>query len=221
MTAGANRQPARPRRAHDDAVPAPARARTAPTERRPGEGTSPERLAPADERGSSRRTAVLIAGAAVAVVAVIVLAIVMLGGSSSSKNPKSTPVSTVVKTAKKSSSAHAKKSTQSSTSTTTPPANAAETTVAVLNGTETTGLAHRVSIALQRRGYSQANALNGRPPGSGQETVVEYAGGHQAEAEGVARSLTVKQVQPLEAAAAGLAGSAQVVVIVGANTTVP
>jgi hypothetical protein len=162
----------------------------------------------------------LIAGAALAVVAAIVLAIV-LGGSSSSKAPPSTPASTVVKTPKKSSSAHAKKSTQSTTSTTTPPANAAETTVAVLNGTETTGLAHRVSIALQRRGYSQANALNGRPPGSGQETVVEYASGQRAEAEGVARSLSVKQVQPLDATAAGLAGSAQVVVIVGANTTVP
>jgi len=157
----------------------------------------------------------------VAIVAVIVLAIVVLGGSSSSKSPKSTPVSTAVNTVKKSSSAHAKKSTQSSTSTATPPANAAETTVAVLNGTETTGLAHRVSTALQRRGYSQANALNGRPSGAGQETVVEYASGHQAEAEGVARSLSVKQVQPLDAATAGLAGSAQVVVIVGANTTVP
>lgn len=121
-------------------------------------------------------------------------------------------------TVKKSSTAHPKTSSQS---TATPPANAAETTVAVLNGTETTGLAHRVSTALQRRGYSQANALNGRPPGVGQETVVEYASGHQAEAEGVARSLSVKQVQPLEAGVAGLAGSAQVVVIVGANTTVP
>ena len=91
--------------------------------------------------------------------------------------------------------------------------------MAVLNGTETTGLAHRVSSALQQRGYSQANALNGHPPGSGQVTVVEYASGHQAEAEGVARTLSVKDVQPLEAAVAGLAGSAQVVVVVGTDVS--
>jgi hypothetical protein len=154
----------------------------------------------------------------VAVVAAIVLAIAVLGGSSGG-NPKTTSLSTATRTTKKSSSAHAKKSSQ--TSTAAPPANAAETTVAVLNGTETTGLAHHVASALQQHGYSQANALGGRPPGSGQETVVEYAGGHQSEAEGVARELSVKQAQPMEAAVAALAGSAQVVVIVGANTTIP
>jgi hypothetical protein len=161
----------------------------------------------------------VIAGGVVAVVAVVVLAMALLGGSSSSKSPNSTPVSTVVGPVKKSSTAHTKKSSQSSSA--TPPANAAETTVAVLNGTETTGLAHRVSSALQQRGYSQANALNGHPPGSGQVTVVEFSSGHQAEAEGVARSLSVKQVQPLEAAVAALAGSAQVVVVVGADTKTP
>jgi len=44
-----------------------------------------------------------------------------------------------------------------------------------------------------------------------------------AEAEGVAHSLDVSQVQPLEPAVATLAGSASVVVIVGADkaATVP
>jgi hypothetical protein len=168
------------------AVAAPARARTAPVqERRPGAAPQPERTVHVVER-SGRRPIALIAGGVIAIVAAVVLAVVLLGGSSPSKSAKSSSVSTVVAAGKKSSTAHAKKSSQSSHAATV--ANPAETTVAVLNGTETQGLAHRVSTALQQHGYSQANALNGRPPGSGQVTVVEYSAGHQAEAEGVART---------------------------------
>ena len=87
----------------------------------------------------------------------------------------------------------------------------------MLNATEAEGLAHRTASELQQNGYSQAAALNGRPPGSGQVTVVEYVGGHQAEAEGVARSLSVTHVLPIEAGVSALAGSANVVVIVGAD----
>ena len=47
--------------------------------------------------------------------------------------------------------------------------------------------------------------------------MVEYTAGHQAEAQGVARSLSVTRVQPVESGAASLAGSASVVVIVGAR----
>jgi hypothetical protein len=93
----------------------------------------------------------------------------------------------------------------------------AETNVAVLNATEAEGLAKRTASTLQQNGYSQANALYGKPPGSGQVTVVEYASGHQAEAEGVAHSLSVTHVLPIEAAVTALAGSANVVVIVGAD----
>jgi hypothetical protein len=87
----------------------------------------------------------------------------------------------------------------------------------VLNGTETTGLAHRVSSELQQGGYSQATALNGRPPGTNQHSVVQYTSGHRGEAEAVAHSLGVSQVQPIESAVTALAGSANVVVIVGAD----
>ena len=76
-------------------------------------------------------------------------------------------------------------------------------------------LAHNVSDSLRQSGYAQATALNGRPPGANQVTVVEYAPGHRADAEGVARSLAVTQVQPMESATAALAGSATVVVVVG------
>jgi NAD(P)H-hydrate repair Nnr-like enzyme with NAD(P)H-hydrate dehydratase domain len=94
---------------------------------------------------------------------------------------------------------------------------AADTAISVLNGTETAGLAHRVSGSLQQRGYSQAAALAGRPAGANQVTVVQYASGHQPEAEAVAHTLGVQTVQPLESAVSALAGTAKVVVIVGAD----
>jgi cytoskeletal protein RodZ len=163
----------------------------------------------------------LIAGAVI-VVAVAVVALTSLGGSSTDNNA-STPSTT---TSVSQTSAHHTSTHSRARSKPAPKAQAvspAETSVAVLNGTETTGLAHHISADLQQSGYSQAQPLNGRPPGSGQVTVVQYASGHQAEAEGVAHSLEVSRVQPLEAAVASLAGSANVVVIVGADkaATVP
>ncbi len=96
-------------------------------------------------------------------------------------------------------------------------ASPAATSVAVLNGTNTTGLAHSLSKDLQQSGYSQAMALNGTPPGSHPVTVVEYTTGHRSDAEGVARAIAVTQVQPLETAVASLAGPAMVVVVAGAD----
>jgi hypothetical protein len=87
--------------------------------------------------------------------------------------------------------------------------------VVVLNATETNGLAHRISGQLQQSGYSRATALGGRPPGANQVTVVEYAGGHRSDAEGVAQTIGASQAQPMEATVESLAGSANVVVIVG------
>jgi hypothetical protein len=87
----------------------------------------------------------------------------------------------------------------------------------VLNGTETAGLAHRISGNLQQSGYTQAAALAARPPGSHSTTVVEYASGHRADAQHVAQTLGVSQVQPLDAITTPMAGSATVVVIAGSD----
>jgi hypothetical protein len=87
--------------------------------------------------------------------------------------------------------------------------------VAVLNGTNATGLAHRLSASLQQSGYSQAVALQGTPPGEHQTSVVEYAPGDQTEAKRVSQAVSVSQVQPLEAAVGGLAPGASVVVVAG------
>jgi hypothetical protein len=96
-------------------------------------------------------------------------------------------------------------------------ASPANTSVTVLNGTSTAGLAHRLSTNLQQSGYSRAKALNGSPPGSHANTIVEYTNGHRADAQGVASSLGVAQVQPMETGVASLAGAASVVVLAGAD----
>jgi hypothetical protein len=164
----------------------------------------------------------IVVGGLVGVVA-LVLALTSLGGSSSSKSASTSTSTSSTSSAGSQSKSHRRTTSKSAAKAAPGAPNAAETNVAVLNGTETTGLAHRVSGNLQQRGYSQATALSGRPPGANQVTVVEYASGHQTEAQSVARSLSVTQVQPMEAAVASLASSAKVVVIVGADqaATVP
>ena len=161
---------------------------------------------------SPRRTVLLIAAGVVVVAAGVAVALTSLGGSSGGKALSATSRATT----RHGAAAHKGHSSKSrSSAPKTPAASPAETDVAVLNATETNGLAHRTAAELQQGGYSQATALNGRPPGSGQVSVVEYASGHQAEAEGVARSAGVTHVQPIEAAVSALSGSATVVVIVG------
>ncbi|HTW41007.1 MAG TPA: LytR C-terminal domain-containing protein [Solirubrobacteraceae bacterium] len=156
------------------------------------------------------RVLVLLAGAAVVAGAVAAIAIGAVGGSShhgTASNAAS------VRSVHGRSRTHAHHATAAQT----PAVSPAETSVVVLNATEVEGLAHRTASALQQSGYSQATALSGRPPGSGQVSVVEYVSGHQAEAGAVARSLGIAHVLPIEAGVTALAGSANVVVIVGAD----
>jgi hypothetical protein len=149
------------------------------------------------------------------VVAVAIVALTSLGGSHGAATATTSSSTATGATTTKHTTSHHKAAAKPPVA----PANAAEIPIAVLNGTETTGLAHRISTELQQAGYSQAGALNGAPSGSTQATIVEYAAGHQGDAESVAHSLSVTHVQPLEAAAGSLAGSASVVVIVGADKT--
>jgi hypothetical protein len=156
---------------------------------------------------------VLFAVAAVAIVAVAVV-LATKGGSSPSHAKSTSSVGTGSTQTQTTAAQKKHASTPTKQAKATPPA---ETSVVVLNGTLTTGLAHRISAELQQTGYSQANALSGRPPGANEVTVVQYAPGHQADANGVARALSVSHVQPIEQAVSGLAGPAKVVVVVGAD----
>jgi LytR cell envelope-related transcriptional attenuator len=205
--------PAPPPAVTGAAAGAPARTQAA----RAGQGIPPaleSRSIYAAER-SRGRTIALLAAAAVVVVAAVAVALLALGGSSSPKHTASTATSTTHQTV----TTHAKRPPHKAAKPApkTPAVSPAETNVAVLNATEAEGLAHRTASTLQQNGYSQATALSGKPPGSGQVTVVEYSSGHQAEAEGVAHSLSVAHVLPIEAAVTALAGSAGVVVVVGAD----
>lgn len=198
-SAGAVREPS-PR--------APARARAAggqPPSQRTGVTTYSSR------RRSPARATVLIGGAVVIGIVAVALVVSSLG-SSSGTTP--TPAATTARP----SARHTHTSTAAAARSSEAPAalvSPAEAQVAVLNGTSTPNLAHRLSASLQQSGYSQATPLSGTPPGGHQTTVVEYSSGHRAEAAQVAQSLGVTRVQPLEAAVSPLAGSSTVVVIAG------
>ncbi len=163
-------------------------------------------------RRSPARATVLIVGGVLVVVAVVAIILFSGGGGSSGTSATQSSSASTTHTSAAHSKSHPR---HASTAASTSAASPAETSVAVLNGTETTGLAHQVSTTLRQNGYTQATALSGRPPGANQVTVVEYAPGHKADAEGVARSISVTGVQPMESATASLAGPASVAVVVG------
>jgi hypothetical protein len=156
----------------------------------------------------------IVGGVIVAVVAIVL--VLSSGGGGKSGSQTSAGGQGTTKTSSTSSGSHKSKHASSHHSESPAPLTSpAATSVAVLNGTNTTGLAHRLSTNLQQSGYTQSTALDGTPPGSHATTLVEYTSGHKAEAQGVASALGVAQVQPMETAVASLAGAASVVVIAG------
>ena len=203
-----------PRGAATAAAERPATRATRSSARRGGDAPPPVRRYRSERRSPARATLLIVGGVIVAV-AVIVAVVLSLGGSSKGGGTPSTSASSPSSGITTASTKQKASSTTSTHAASSGAANAGETNVAVLNGTGTTGLAHRVSGELRSQGYSKATALNGRPPGANQVTVVEYSSGHRAQAQSVARSLGVSQAQPIEGTVASLAGSATVVVIVG------
>jgi hypothetical protein len=165
------------------------------------------------ERSSPARATLLIVGGLLVLAAVVVAVVLSLGGGSNGAHASSTGAAEAGGAAESSRSSSAQSSGSSSSGTAA--VDRGQTSVVVLNGTSTTGLAHRISGELQQRGFTKATALDGKPPGANQVTVVEYTSGHHAAAESVAHTLGVTQAQPIEGTVASLAGSATVVVIVG------
>jgi hypothetical protein len=157
-----------------------------------------------DERpGRSRpHTTALVVGGLLVAVAVAVVAVATLGSSSGGSGHGASAGS-----GQHGRAAHSPASAGA--------ADPASIHVAVLNGTNATGLAHRLSASLQQDGYSQAVALQGTPPGEHQTSVVEYGPGDEGKAKRVAQALSVSQVQPLESAVGGLAPGSSVVVVAG------
>jgi hypothetical protein len=157
--------------------------------------------------------ALIVGGLVIVVVAVVLLT---SGGGGKSSNQTATGGQGATKTSSTTTSAHKSKQASSHHSESSVAAvSPAETTVVVLNGTNVTGLARSLSDDLQQSGYLRATALEGTPPGAHAATSVEYASGHKAEAQSVAKALEITHVQSMETGVSSLAGAATVVVIAG------
>jgi len=86
------------------------------------------------------------------------------------------------------------------------------TTVSVLNGTGTTGLAAKVQGQLVGAGYAKGITQNAQ---GGPKTIVYYADGSQAAGKDVARRLKTDQVKPIDPQTLAAGGAAKIVVILG------
>lgn len=164
--------------------------------------------------GSRGRTAALVVGGAIVLVLLIVLAVSVLKGSSSHSPTTASSSLSSSRGHRGPQRGNAGTGGGSEASASSP----AETSVTVLNGTSTVGLAHHLAADLQQSGYTLAAASAGVPSGTHTTTVVEYSSGHRADAMRVAKALDVTHVQPVEGSTGSLAGgSASVVVIAGAD----
>lgn len=208
------------RRGAPEAPPAPrrtpSRERTPgspPPRRRTRNGPPPGPPFLREEARRGSRAPLLLVGAAVVAVVVVLVVVLGSGGSSPSANKGAranlTSSSTTTSQARHTSSTATQPSEASS-----PATNPAETRVVVLNATETEGLAHRLSGDLQQSGYALAEPLSGKPSAHS-TSVVQYTTGHRTDAEHVAQTLEISQVQPLEASVGALATGATVIVIAG------
>jgi hypothetical protein len=93
----------------------------------------------------------------------------------------------------------------------------AEVKVAVLNGTADSGLAATVGETLQENGFEEGTLSATRK--QYEQTVVMYGGGERKAAERVAHVLGVTPIQRIDRTTRAIAGSADVVVIAGADRT--
>jgi hypothetical protein len=98
-----------------------------------------------------------------------------------------------------------------------PPIDPATITVAVLNGTQVTGLAGTTGQKVSEAGFRLGNVATASQSAPRAESVVLYRPGASREARTVARKLGISQIEPVDAASEVLAGTATVVVVVGAD----
>jgi len=97
-----------------------------------------------------------------------------------------------------------------------PAVDPSQVTVAVLNGTTTSGLAADLGETVEAEGYRLGMVTNGADRARA-ESVVLFAPGARREAQDVARRLSIGQREPIDAASQELAGDATVVVVTGAD----
>jgi cytoskeletal protein RodZ len=188
----------------------------------PAASTAARLQEPEDDDEPRSRTGVFAAIAAIIVVLIIGVVLItgVLGGGD---DDGTQPTSTVAADNGTASSSASKSSTTKTKTTATASAPKPGTyEVSVLNGTTVPGLARGVANRLQNAKYKIGNVTNAATQDRS-ATLVEYAQGHRAEADQVAKAIDVGSdaIQPLSAGSKTIAGdTATVVVTVGSDQNV-
>jgi hypothetical protein len=199
--------------------PAPPPARPLPSQRAPARPAAGAPRRPsltrsvASPSGPSRRRqllAAVVALLAVAAVVVILLVLTSTGGSSTSTTSVTQNAGPPVN------HHHARHGAS--------PVNPSGVTVAVLNGTATSGLAHRVALKLTGAGFKPGTVATAVDQ-TRTSTTVAYLPGHRADAAAVAAKLSLPggAVAPVDSATQGVACpppaacTANVVVVAGSD----
>lgn len=95
--------------------------------------------------------------------------------------------------------------------------NRAAVTVAVLNGTDTPGIAATAAAGLNKAGFTDTTTGNLSDGSVHPTSTVYYASGSKPEAQEVAKELEVTDIQPAPDSVIAAGGSVPVIVVLGAN----
>lgn len=156
---------------------------------------------PSDHRS---RVPFAVAGVLVAVFAVILIGTQLVGGDDESGNAdKGTRTSS--------------QETKNTATNRDPRINRAAVTVAVLNGTDTAGIAATAATGLNKAGFTDTTTGNLNDGTVHPTSIVYYASGSKQEATEVAKELAVKEIKPANDDVLAAGGSVPVIVVLGAN----
>lgn len=156
---------------------------------------------PSDHRS---RVPFAVAGVLVAVFAVILIGTQLIGGEDAPTTAdKGAPTSS--------------QETKNTATNRDPRINRAAVTVAVLNGTDTAGIAATAATGLEKAGFTDTTTGNLNDGTVRPTSIVYYASGSKQEATEVAKELAVKEIKPANDDVLAAGGSVPVIVVLGAN----
>jgi hypothetical protein len=181
-------------------------------------GVPPRNPVASPDAGGGDRSPLAIAGA-VGAIAIVAVAAVLLATGAFSGGDSNQPKNTIGTPGASATETTTTKSPGSSSTSSTATPKPGSYTVSVLNGTAVPGLARGVAIRLQNAKFKIGNVTNASDQ-TRSATQVEFAPGHRAEADTVAKAIDVAgdAIVPLTGASKTIAGEkATVVVTVGAD----
>jgi hypothetical protein len=176
-------------------------------------GTTRTNYGPDDRDEDEGRSRLAVGGAIAAVVVVLIVIVVLvtgvLGGSDDNGAQPSTTIPSNAASTTKRGTATTRRPTQPAAA---PKPGTYE--VSVLNGTTVPGLARGVANRLQNTRFKIGTVTNAVTQDRS-ATLVEFAAGHRAEADAVAKAIDVNSdsIQPLSAGSKTIAGETAVVVV--------